>query len=188
MGLLEKQLCVLGAKCFYKVTKKVAFQGMENNIEVIIKAILGGESEEIKKILYLEVVSCTYKKAQGYATIFAYAVEERYITHCILREGKQHSQKGTPEFLRNGIPAVWEISGRKPLVRIDSGFDDKENIQVCNEERADYVIKRNLQKESQEEWLTYVRTNGERIKPRKEKEVYLGRRIMESKDYWIKWN
>jgi len=129
-----------------------------------------------------EGVSCTYKKVEGYAPIFAYAGEEGYLVNCNLREGKQHSQNGTPEFLRDGIRAVWEISGRKPLVRMDSGFDDKENIQVCEEERADYVIKRNLRKESQEEWLTYARNNGELSEPRKGKEVYVGRRMMESEE------
>ena len=46
-----------------------------------------------------EGVSRTYKGSDGYAPIFAYLGHEGYALAADLREGKQHSQKGTPEFL-----------------------------------------------------------------------------------------
>jgi len=39
----------------------------------------------------------------GYAPIFAYLGREGYEVNVELREGKQHSQKGTPTFLRESI-------------------------------------------------------------------------------------
>jgi hypothetical protein len=44
-------------------------------------------------------VSFTYKKHDGYAPIFAYVGAEGYILDHELRPGKQHCQKGTPEFI-----------------------------------------------------------------------------------------
>ena len=46
-----------------------------------------------------EGVSWTYKKVDGLAPIFAYLGEEGYMVHCQLREGQQHCQDGTPQFL-----------------------------------------------------------------------------------------
>ena len=44
-------------------------------------------------------VSRTYKNFDGYAPIFAYIGTEGYLCNAELREGKQHCQSGTPEFL-----------------------------------------------------------------------------------------
>jgi len=50
-----------------------------------------------------EGVSWTYKKVDGFAPIFAYLGEEGYLVHCQLREGKQHCQEGTPQFLHEAL-------------------------------------------------------------------------------------
>lgn len=47
-----------------------------------------------------EGVSRTYKGYDGYAPIMAYIGTEGFLVNCELREGKQHCQKHTPDFLR----------------------------------------------------------------------------------------
>ena len=49
------------------------------------------------------VVSRTYKGYDGYAPIFAYAGRKGYLVNMELREGRQHCQKDTSEFLRESL-------------------------------------------------------------------------------------
>jgi hypothetical protein len=60
------------------------------------------------------------------------------------------------------------------LVRMDSGNDSLGNIKVCREEKAHYIIKRNLRRETPEEWLEIVRECGEMEEPRPGKQVWWG--------------
>jgi hypothetical protein len=121
-----------------------------------------------------EGVSWTYKKVDGYAPIFAYLGEEGYLVHCELREGKQHCQDGTPEFLDAALNYAERITRAKLLVRLDAGNDDLENIHMCRRHKADWIIKRNLRKESLEDWLEEAQALGECEEPREGKEVYTG--------------
>jgi hypothetical protein len=121
-----------------------------------------------------EGVSWTYKEVDGYAPIFAYLGEEGYQVHCQLREGKQHCQDGTPQFLDEALNYAESITRAKLLVRLDSGNDAIENIRVCRKHKADYIIKRNLRKESLEEWLEEAECHGECEEPREGKEVWTG--------------
>ena len=50
-----------------------------------------------------EGVSRTYKGFDGYAPMMAYIGTEGFIVNTELREGKQHSQAHTPEFLRETL-------------------------------------------------------------------------------------
>ena len=50
-----------------------------------------------------EGVLWTYKKFMGYAPMMAYIGKEGYLANVELREGKQHCQSGTPDFLRQTI-------------------------------------------------------------------------------------
>ena len=65
-------------------------------------------------------VSRTYKGCDGYAPIMAYIGTEGYLVNCELREGKQHCQKHTPEFLRETIRMCREITDEPLLIRLDS--------------------------------------------------------------------
>jgi hypothetical protein len=121
-----------------------------------------------------EGVSWTYKKVDGYAPIFAYLGEEGFLVHCELREGKQHCQTGTPEFLRESLDYAGQITTSKLLVRMDAGNDDIENVRICRKHKADYIIKRNLRKESPEDWLEEAQALGECEEPREGKQVYTG--------------
>lgn len=121
-----------------------------------------------------EGVSFTYKKVDGFAPIFAYLGEEGYLINAELREGKQHCQKGTPEFLRETIRLAKRITDSPLLVRMDSGNDSVENIQECLNEGADWIIKRNLRRESVDGWLQTAQERGSVKKPRPGKIVYRG--------------
>jgi hypothetical protein len=121
-----------------------------------------------------EGVSWTYKEVDGYAPIFAYLGEEGYLVHCQLREGKQHCQDGTPEFLDAALDYAERITRSKLLVRLDAGNDAIENIKVCRKHNADWIIKRNLRKESLEDWLEEAQAHGDWEFPREGKEVYTG--------------
>ncbi|MEI6422796.1 MAG: transposase, partial [Lentisphaerota bacterium] len=58
-----------------------------------------------------EGVSWTYKNHDGYAPNFAYAGLHGYMVNSELRPGKQHCQKGTPEFIRETMNIVDEAWG-----------------------------------------------------------------------------
>ena len=70
-----------------------------------------------------------------------------------LREGKQHCQNHTPEFLRETLRLCKQITKEPLLVRLDSGNDAVENIGILLEEGCRFIIKRNLRRESKEEWF-----------------------------------
>jgi len=52
----------------------------------------------------------------GYAPIFAYIGTEGYLCNAEFREGKQHCQSGTPEFLAETIASAKQMT-KKPLLR-----------------------------------------------------------------------
>ncbi len=80
-----------------------------------------------------EGVSRTYNGCDGYAPMFAYIGREGYLANLELREGKQHSQKGTPEFLKETIGICRQLTDEPLLFRLDSGNDSAENIGILME-------------------------------------------------------
>lgn len=120
-----------------------------------------------------EGVGFTYKQHDGFAPIFAYLGEEGYLVHEEFREGTQHCQKGTPEFLVQAVAYARMITAAKLLVRLDSGNDAEATLETLRKLKADFVIKRNLRKESKEEWLLDAQTFGEWREPREGKTVYV---------------
>jgi hypothetical protein len=121
-----------------------------------------------------EGVSCTYKMMDGYAPMFAYIGNEGYLLNAELREGKQHGQKGTPEFLRESFALARKVTDQPLVVRLDSGNDDMENIRVCRKADVQFVIKRNIRSESADEWLLDAQALGQWRTPREGKTVYTG--------------
>lgn len=122
-----------------------------------------------------EGVAWTYKKLDGYAPNFAYLAEEGYLIHCELRPGNQHCQDGTPEFLEGAIELARLVTDGKLLVRMDAGNDDIENLRILRKKkRVGWIIKRNLRKESEAEWLEEAQALGKWEEPRPGKEVYTG--------------
>ena len=77
-----------------------------------------------------EGVSRTYKGYDGYAPIMAYIGTEGYLINAQLREGKQHCQCDTPDFLRETIRLCRQVTNEPLLIRLDSGNDAAENIGI----------------------------------------------------------
>ena len=121
-----------------------------------------------------EGVSRTYKGSDGFAPIFAYVGKEGYLSNLELREGKQHSQKDTPEFLKAAIHYSKMITDKPLLLRMDSGNDSIDNIKICIKKGIDWIIKRNLRKESLDRWLGIAKENGESHSPRAGETVWRG--------------
>lgn len=124
-----------------------------------------------------EGVSFTYKKVDGYAPIFAYLGQEGYLANLELREGSQHCQCDTPTFLAETLKLTRRITQGKLLVRMDAGNDDVENIRVLRQKchgPVDWIIKRNLRKESPAEWFEEACAHGVSIDSRPGKEVWIG--------------
>jgi hypothetical protein len=122
-----------------------------------------------------EGVSWTYLKFDGYNPWFAYLGNEGYLVHCQLREGSKHCQDGMPEFLDETLAYARQITSAKLLVRMDAGHDDLENLRrLAKKPPVDWIIKRNLRKESEAEWLEEAQAYGVWEEPREGKEVYTG--------------
>lgn len=118
-------------------------------------------------------VSFTYKKHDGYAPMFAYLGTEGYMLDCELRPGKQHCQSGTPDTLRRSMATLKQLGLEgQCLHRLDSGHDAAENLDVLGHEY--FLIKRNLRKESREQWLALARRVGDKQECRDGKNVYTG--------------
>ena len=122
-----------------------------------------------------EGVSRTYKGYDGYAPIMAYIGTEGYLINAQLREGKQHCQCDTPDFLRETISLCRQVTNEPLLIRLDSGNDAAENIGILLESGCYFIIKCNLRRESREAWYEMAKNNSQNITaPRDGKTVYVG--------------
>ena len=122
-----------------------------------------------------EGVSRTYKGDDGFAPIFAYLGKEGYLVNLELREGSQHCQKNTPEFIKESIQNAKRITGRRILLRLDSGNDSHDNMDCCVDQGVDFIIKRNLRKEDPQAWLKLAKKIGTLIPCRVGKQVWRGK-------------
>jgi len=128
-----------------------------------------------------EGVSYTYKGMDGYAPIAAYLGQEGYCLEMERREGKQHCQKGTPEFLRRNLKRARQLTDQAILLRLDSGNDAIENIDLVlehNEQHPDdlpvhFIIKWNPRQQDPQRWLAYAEQYGDWSEPRPGKRVPL---------------
>jgi len=105
-----------------------------------------------------EGVSRTYKGCDGYAPIFAYLGTEGYLVNLEQRQGSQHCQKDTPEFIDQTIGFCRSLTEQPILMRLDSGNDSKDNFPT--EDGIDFIIKRNLRRESKHDWLELAQKEG----------------------------
>ena len=122
-----------------------------------------------------EGVSRTYKGFDGYAPIMAYIGTEGYAINFELREGKQHCQKGTVEFLQETIKLCKQLTDKPLLIRLDSGNDSIDNVAVLMEEGCFFIIKRNLRRESIDGWFDMAKEHCQNVtSPREGKTVYIG--------------
>jgi hypothetical protein len=122
-----------------------------------------------------EGVNRTYKGHDGYAPIVAYIGTEGFMLNIELREGKQHCQKGTPEFLRESLALAHRTTNKPLLIRMDSGNDAVENLGILLNDGSYFIVKRNLRSESKDAWLEEMKRCCQDIRtPREGKTVYVG--------------
>ena len=122
-------------------------------------------------------VSRTYKNFDGYAPIFAYIGTEGYLCNAELREGKQHCQSGTPEFLAETIAAAKQMTKKSLLFRMDSGNDALENMLLLHwhDPQLKFLIKHNFRREDRFTIAEELKTVCQNVKhPRDGKAVYIG--------------
>jgi hypothetical protein len=122
-----------------------------------------------------EGVSRTYKGCDGYAPIFAYAGTEGFLINCELRQGSQHCQKNTPEFIRQTLSYVRQLTDQPILMRLDSGNDSRENFPDDKWENIHFIIKRNLRRESLKAWAELAKSKGRKHICLRHKTVWIGK-------------
>lgn len=124
-----------------------------------------------------EGVSRTYKNFDGYAPIMAYIGTEGFGCNFELRNGSQHCQKKTPEFLIETISAAKQMTNQPLLVRMDSGNDSLENYTIMHwdDPKIKFLVKHNFRRENRDELAETLRKDCKNIrKPREGKTVYIG--------------
>ena len=122
-------------------------------------------------------VSRTYKNFDGYAPIFAYIGTQGYLCNSELREGSQHCQFGTPQFLKETIEAAKQMTDKPLLFRMDSGNDALENMLLLhwNDEQLKFLIKHNFRREDRYALAEELKSACKNIKhPRDGKTIYIG--------------
>jgi len=87
-----------------------------------------------------EGISRTYKGFDGYTPMMAYIGTEGYAINLEPREGKQHCQNGTVEFLQETIELCRRLTEKPPLVRLDSGNDSINNVAVLIDAGCFFII------------------------------------------------
>jgi hypothetical protein len=129
-----------------------------------------------------EGVSRTYKGVDGFAPIFAYLGTEGYLVNLELREGKQHCQKNTPEFINGTLDYIRKITDRPVLMRLDSGNDSRDNFPDGSKDNVHFIIKRNLRRESHQKWVDLAKRTGEQHHCRPGKRVWIGKTVVDIND------
>jgi len=121
-----------------------------------------------------ENVAWTYKNVVGYAPIFAYLGTEGYMLANELRQGSQHSANGAVEFAERCLDLAGRagVAPARTLLRVDSGHDDKKFVAMLLGSGVNFLVKRNLRKESPEQYLALARRVGEPVASRDGKNVY----------------
>jgi hypothetical protein len=122
-----------------------------------------------------EGVSRTYAGFDGYAPNFAYlGKHEGWCVNVEFREGKRHTLCDQGAFVRQSIRNAKEFT-QKILVRMDSGNDSIDVLRICSEEeKTDFILKRNLRKDKPESYLERIRKSPTAVitNPREGKTVW----------------
>ena len=125
---------------------------------------------------FKEGISYTYKGFVGYAPMMAYIGTEGFLVNTELREGSQHCQNHTPEFLRQTLELSHKLTDKQLLIRLDSGNDAAENMGILIEDGSWFIVKRNMRRgETKQDWLDKVKECCKDVRhPREGKTVYVG--------------
>ena len=106
-----------------------------------------------------EGISRTYKRQDGYAPMMIYL--GGYALCFELREGKQHSEKGTVELFEKLFEKMDELNldYSKILVRVDCAHDDKELINLLIKKGVKFIIKANKRGKDYLDECKYMKKN-----------------------------
>lgn len=120
-----------------------------------------------------EGIGWTYKQVVGFAPIAGYLGQEGWCLGFELREGTQHCQKDTPDYLRRVIQSARRVTKLPILVRLDGGNDALENYALFQEADVDFLAKHNWRREDPTIWEEKARALPESawMEPRKGKRV-----------------
>jgi hypothetical protein len=94
-----------------------------------------------------------------------------------LRNGSQHCQNGTPGFIEESIRYTRQITSAPVLLRLDSGNDSRDNFPDVERDNVNFIIKRNLRRESPLVWFDLAKRCGEKIPTREGKDVWVGQTL-----------
>jgi len=137
----------------------------------LIQANIFKESVEIKEQQYLiidsdvtpmdnsgstkEGVEQTYKKVMGYAPMISYIGQSGFMLNNELRSGSKHSNcPGTIEYFTQTVELARSVSNSPLLMIMDSGNDDRKLVEILNGlPSVEFLIKRNLRRESKDNYI-----------------------------------
>lgn len=163
-SILEENVSLL-------IANKIRPSALPNGLVPVDIDVTPMDNSKSKK----EGVSRTYKGFDGYAPMMAYIGTEGYAINFELREGKQHCQNGTVEFLQETIDLCRRLTDQPLLIRLDSGNDSIDNVAVLMDKGCFFIIKRNLRRESKDGWFEMAKEHCKNITaPREGKTVYIG--------------
>jgi hypothetical protein len=109
-----------------------------------------------------EGVARTYKQVDGFAPMMSYVGKSGLMLNNELRNGDAHSNcEGTIKYFLRTIELMRHISETPMLMVLDSGNDDSKFLLMLKKEQVDFVIKRNLRRESREKYIEHAKTTAE---------------------------
>ena len=104
-----------------------------------------------------EGVSKTYKLFNGFAPMMSYAGRSGFMINNELRPGDHHSNcEGTLEYFKQTVKLCKQLGSYPLLSILDSGNDDSKLVQQFSQQGSEFIIKRNLRKESKEKYIEYA--------------------------------
>lgn len=108
--------------------------------------------------------------------MMAYIGTEGFLVNTELREGSQHCQCNTPEFLRQTLKHGHRLTDKQLHIRMVSGNDAAENLDILIEDGSWFIVKRNRHHgESKQKWIDKVKECYKDVRhPRDGKTVYVG--------------
>ncbi len=105
-----------------------------------------------------EGVAKTYKLFNGFAPMMSYAGRSGFMVNNELRPGDYHSNcDGTLEYFEQTVKLSKQLGSYPILSILDSGNDDKKLVQEFKQAGSEFIIKRNLRRESKEKYIEYAK-------------------------------
>jgi hypothetical protein len=109
-----------------------------------------------------EGVARTYKNFFGYAPMMSYAGTSGFMLNNELRNGDAHSNcAGTDKYFTETIELAKQLGSYPLLAIMDSGNDDSKLVLQFLSQGTEFIIKRNLRREPQEQYINYAKDNYE---------------------------